>query len=289
MARIRTIKPEFFTSDDICALSPMARLLYVGLWCEADREGRMVWLPRVFKRRYLPDDACDVDALAGELLERGLVRLYGEGLAVIPTFRRHQHVNPREAVSKLPAPDEDASERLRDASARVGLASERVLDAQGGREGDGKELGGGRERESEDAESAGGAHPLPPDWKPEEDDLAWALAQRPDLTPVLLQAETERFRNHALANGRTAHRWGPNWRNWIQRAHRVPEPARIDTTGTVDRDCDGQWRARLRGYRPGKFWLEGDWGPRPESGRSRVPAGLLGEWLLDQASQERRP
>ena len=43
MARIRTIKPEFFTSDDICALSPLARLLYVGLWCEADREGRLVW------------------------------------------------------------------------------------------------------------------------------------------------------------------------------------------------------------------------------------------------------
>ena len=42
MARIRTIKPEFFTSDDICALSPRARLLYVGLWCEADREGRLV-------------------------------------------------------------------------------------------------------------------------------------------------------------------------------------------------------------------------------------------------------
>ena len=45
MARIRTIKPEFFTSDDICALSPLARLLYVGLWCEADREGRLVWTP----------------------------------------------------------------------------------------------------------------------------------------------------------------------------------------------------------------------------------------------------
>ena len=50
MARIRTIKPEFFTSDDICALSPRARLLYIGLWCEADREGRLVWAPRGFKR-----------------------------------------------------------------------------------------------------------------------------------------------------------------------------------------------------------------------------------------------
>src|SRR5471030_364098 len=131
MARIRTIKPEFFTSDDICALSPLARLLYVGLWCEADRAGRLVWLPRVFKRRYLPDDACDIDRLAGELLTRGLVVLYGEGLAYIPTFSRHQHVNPREASSKLPSPEGDASPP--------------VDDAQGGREGNVEGNGEGRE------------------------------------------------------------------------------------------------------------------------------------------------
>lgn len=43
MARIRTIKPEFFTSEDIVSLSPLARLFYVSLWCEADREGRLDW------------------------------------------------------------------------------------------------------------------------------------------------------------------------------------------------------------------------------------------------------
>ena len=32
------------------------------------------------------------------------------------------------------------------------------------------------------------------------------------------------------------------------------------------------------GYRPGKFWLEGDWGPRPESGSSRVPPEVLADW-----------
>src|SRR5579864_4944037 len=104
MARIRTIKPEFFTSDDICALSPLARLLYVALWCEADREGRLVWSPGVLKRRYLPDDDCDIDRVAGELVQRGLVVPYGERFALIPGFLRHQHVNVREAASKLPEP-----------------------------------------------------------------------------------------------------------------------------------------------------------------------------------------
>jgi len=116
VARIRTIKPEFFTSDDICALSPRARLLYIGLWCEADREGRLVWAPRGFKRRYLPDDECDVEALCRELTDRTLVRLYGDGLAFIPTFATHQHVNPREAASKLaPPPAGHASARVIDA------------------------------------------------------------------------------------------------------------------------------------------------------------------------------
>jgi hypothetical protein len=182
MARIRTIKPEFFTSDDICALSPLARLLYVGLWCEADRAGRLVWMPRVFKRRYLPDDSCDVGTLAEELLKRGLVVLYGEGLAHIPTFSRHQHVNPREASSKLPAPDSGACESAGDASLHVG-------DAQGGRERNGQ----GREGEWEEAREGGRAHALPENWKPDDEDLAWAASARPDLTPALLEAETERF------------------------------------------------------------------------------------------------
>ena len=98
MARIRTIKPEFFTSEDIVSLSPMARLLYVALWCEADREGRLVWKPKTFKLRYLPADDCDVTALCDEIVARGLVKLYGDGLAYVPAFADHQHINPRESA-----------------------------------------------------------------------------------------------------------------------------------------------------------------------------------------------
>lgn len=264
MARIRTIKPEFFTSDDICALSPLARLLYVGLWCEADREGRLVWTPGVLKRRYLPDDSCDIEALCGELAGRGLVRLYGEGLACIPSFARHQHVNVREAQSKLPSPPGEVSGDF----------------PQGREREEGKE-GEGTERTH--------AQALPDGWKPDEEDLAWAAEARPDLDSAALEAESERFRNHALANRRTAHRWGPAWRMWISKAH---EPARhhggkrnrLEEPGEnlAERDSDTQWRARLARYRPGKFWLEGDWGPRPESGRSRVPAEMLAEWRRQQ-------
>lgn len=105
MARIRTIKPEFFTSEDIVSLSAFARLLYVALWCEADREGRMYWKPKTFKMRYFPADDININELCEEVIDAGLVELYGDGLAFIPSFHKHQHINPRESASTLPAND----------------------------------------------------------------------------------------------------------------------------------------------------------------------------------------
>ena len=106
MARIRTIKPDFFTSEDIVSLSPLARLLFISTWLEADREGRFVWRPKNLKLRYLPGDNCDIDALTEELLDAGLVATYGangQTYAEIPSFTRHQVINNRESESTIPA------------------------------------------------------------------------------------------------------------------------------------------------------------------------------------------
>lgn len=111
MARIRTIKPEFFTSEDIVSMTPLARLFYVSLWCEADREGRLEWKPVTFKMRYLPGDECDINKLAEEMTARGLIVIYeadGKKYAEIPTFTEHQVINNREASSTLPARDKNA-------------------------------------------------------------------------------------------------------------------------------------------------------------------------------------
>ncbi|MDN7489490.1 hypothetical protein QZM35_17420 [Burkholderia sp. AU45274] len=134
MARIRTIKPEFFTSEDIVALSPFARLLYIALWCEADREGRFAWKPATFKMRYLPADDVNILDLCQELLDRGLVVTYRDEtdneieknrelfdksldtLAFIPKFYRHQNINNRETPSVLPEPL--SNPRVADASRR---------------------------------------------------------------------------------------------------------------------------------------------------------------------------
>lgn len=141
MARIRTIKPEFFTSEDIVSLTPLARLLYIALWCESDKEGRMAWKPKTFKMRYFPADNCDINELCKEITDASLVKLYGGSYAYIPAFHAHQHINPRESASQLPEPEQDKEATTR--GARVEHASTtrgaRDSDVQVGREGKGKE------------------------------------------------------------------------------------------------------------------------------------------------------
>lgn len=141
MARIRTIKPEFFTSEDIVELCPFTRLLYIALWCEADREGRLSWKPKTFKMRYFPADNCDIDAMCDALVTRGLLVKYEPDLAYIPSFSTHQHVNPREKDSILPAPTEEATEKSRvsDASRRDSDGDCTHREERKGKEGKGRE------------------------------------------------------------------------------------------------------------------------------------------------------
>jgi len=279
MARIRTVKPDFFTSDDICALSPLARLLYIGLWCEADREGRLVWAPRTFRRRYLPEDDGDIADICQELLDRDLVRLYGDGLAHIPTFLEHQHVNPREAASVLPAPDTHASPR--DSDAQVGRE---------GKEGEGK----GRNTDTSVSGASRSGTRLPDDWEPSADERAFAEQLGLNATTVAASFR-DYWRGIPGAKGRKAD-WPGTWRNWCRReaeriaAKRVApqtfaaRDAAVAAT-TVNRDDDAQWRARISGWRPGKMWLRGDWGPEPGEPGCRVPPAIYSEWAAKK--QER--
>jgi hypothetical protein len=222
MARIRTIKPEFFTSSDVCALSPLARLLFIGLWGVADREGRMKWRPGDFKLQILPADACDIDSLCDEITRRGLVVLYGDGLAHIPTFLDHQSINPREQASKLPPPD--ACPTRADAS----IPDEH---AQRGKEGKGKE---GKIEESPPATSAHSARKaraeprgtrLPENWMPSDEDRAFAADL--GLDPVETAVEFRDFwASVPGARGRKLD-WSATWRNRCRELGKRPrQPVR---------------------------------------------------------------
>lgn len=112
MARLRTLKPEFFTHELLAELSPLHRLLYAGLWCHADREGRLEDRPRYLKTVILPYDDCDVDRMLADLQRQGFVVRYvanGRHCIHIPAFLRHQNPHQKEKDSELPPPPVGAS------------------------------------------------------------------------------------------------------------------------------------------------------------------------------------
>ncbi len=44
--RARGIKPAFFKNEELAELGTVAQLLFIGLWCLADREGRLEDRPK---------------------------------------------------------------------------------------------------------------------------------------------------------------------------------------------------------------------------------------------------
>lgn len=112
MARIRTVKPELFTHEELYDAErdtglPL-RLAFVGLFTVADREGRFRWHPRELKLSVMPyDDGINFADVLCALCATGFVVRYeiaGEHYGYIPTFKKHQNANSREAQSRLPDP-----------------------------------------------------------------------------------------------------------------------------------------------------------------------------------------
>jgi hypothetical protein len=79
MARIRTVKPEFWTSEQVVACSPTARLLFIGLWNFCDDSGIHPASAMRIKMEVFPADSItpeQIHALLGELCEAGLLNEY---------------------------------------------------------------------------------------------------------------------------------------------------------------------------------------------------------------------
>jgi hypothetical protein len=101
------IKPEFFDDPDIADISLAARLCFIGLWTQADRDGRLVDDPRRLKVRLFPYDDVDIADLLDELVAKGMIKSYrddGKDYLWIPKFAKHQRPHPKEPPSVIPVP-----------------------------------------------------------------------------------------------------------------------------------------------------------------------------------------
>ncbi|MDI6816870.1 MAG: HNH endonuclease signature motif containing protein [Actinomycetota bacterium] len=107
MARSRNIKPGFFFNTDLADIEPLGRLLFIGLWTIADREGRLQDCPRKIKAQVLPYDDVEIGELLSELEVKGFVQRYevkGSNYIQIENWHKHQNPHHMEVPSEIPAP-----------------------------------------------------------------------------------------------------------------------------------------------------------------------------------------
>jgi hypothetical protein len=106
MARIRTVKPEFWTSAQVMDCNPVTRLMFIGLWNFADDAGRMSVSTKKVKALIFPSDVMalsEIRRMLDELSSNGLIESYViddvEYLQI--TGWQHQKID-RPNPSKLP-------------------------------------------------------------------------------------------------------------------------------------------------------------------------------------------
>jgi hypothetical protein len=139
MARIRTIKPEFWTDEAILSVSRNARLCLIGMFNFADDEGRMDDSPIQIKARIFPGDmdmgAKELQGLLVELSNAYLIKRYSvdnKHYLEIKNFRKHQKID-RPNPSSIPAPSRAIGEDSPN-------GSEQSPPEGNGREGNGKDI-----------------------------------------------------------------------------------------------------------------------------------------------------
>lgn len=110
MARARNIKPQFFINEDLPEIGIEAHFLFAGLWCLADREGRLKDKPKTIKNQVMPYYDVDVDRLLDLLAAypKGKTQFIiryevdDERYIQITNFTKHQNPHINEAKSTIP-------------------------------------------------------------------------------------------------------------------------------------------------------------------------------------------
>ncbi len=136
MARIRSIKPDFWTNEKVLECSPIARLLFIGMWNFADDTGRLQFSPKTLKAQIFPSDDltfADIARMIDELSSNGLLLVYYvEDIGYLSIIGwNHQKID-RPQKSKYPPPPEGSTNIRRtlatDLRGSEGIGGERNQD-----------------------------------------------------------------------------------------------------------------------------------------------------------------
>lgn len=236
VARIRTIKPDFFRHEGLFALEQESglpiRIAFAGLWTVADREGRFKWRPRELKLDCLPYDNIDFADVLTILAEAGYLGIYevnGEFYGYIPSWSKHQCINMREAASTIPAPDEYSARMCTHVQAR-GEGKGREGNRKGIKpplsplEGEPTKVIHNQETKIEVMKNETPKRSAKKQLTPFPDNLdegtvvQWlTFAAGLGLSYEQCDAELAKFRDWAVGKGERKADWLAAWRNWVRR------------------------------------------------------------------------
>ena len=116
MARIRYLKPDFFKDEDLAEIPYDIRLFFAGLWCYADKAGRLEDRPLRLKADIMPYDLKFEVERALEILAHPkkhspikkpfIIRyeINGERYIQIVSWGKHQKPHHTETESSIPPP-----------------------------------------------------------------------------------------------------------------------------------------------------------------------------------------
>ena len=228
MARIRSVKPEFWTSEQIAECSPNARLLFIGLWNFCDDYGVHQASEVRLKMEVFPSDSFskeDVRRMMDELIANGLVEEYEiDGLRYWFVTGWDKHQKPDTKTGKYPRPDGSIGTKIRRKDSEDSPNDNRM---NGERSPTEKEKEKEKEKESIEAKQRRGSR-LPADWKPSDVDKQFCKTERPDLDP---EKTADRFRDYWVSQPGSKGvklNWSATWRNWVRNETRYasaqPQP-----------------------------------------------------------------
>lgn len=235
MPRIRTLKPDFFTSPDTAQVDFPVRIFYQALWCWADDFGVGETNLNGLLGFAFPDSdgftAQDVRKFCADCARNFSVTFYtvrGRHYYAVSTWEKHQKLEKRTERRRNPTPDDpDATPDLRiydcadsapEMPRRNGAEIRKVGAGTGeqGNRGTGEVLcatpaGAARKRGTR----------LPPDWFPERSTVD-AIQAETGADKSELSYQHRKFVDYwtdKTGQAATKVSWDGTWRNWMRNAY----------------------------------------------------------------------
>ena len=228
MARARNIKPSLFKNELLGVADPLLTILFISLWCLADRRGRLEDRPLRIKAETFPyREGIDINGYLTELSRLGFIQRYNtDGIDTIQIVNFEKHQNPhhtekeselKEISNKTYSCDLTVNVSLNNGYAPADslllipdslipetLIHDSLIPDSGAKKNAPKQNGKALDKN----------WLLPKSWG------EWALKERSDLDENDVRKIAETFKDHWLANSNQAKAkkadWEATWRNWVR-------------------------------------------------------------------------